>query len=132
MATYSAAIEFTHRGGNRPLNATIVNSAKAEVNVEEAITDGADDLVIDHPSIKISKVKQVYIQSSQAVTLKNENVGADDEIPLRANEPYIWHENDYNDLLFTEDISEGNLQVTNASGATAELHLRWIVDTTAD
>ncbi len=132
MATYSAAIEIAHRGGNRPLNTTLVNSAKAEVNVEESIEDDETDLAIDHPSIKIGKVKQVYIQSSQAVTLTNANEGEDDVLPLKANWPYMWREGDYNDIKFTEDIDPGDLTVTNASGATAELHLRWIVDTTAD
>ncbi len=132
MAAYSATIDIAHRGGNRPLDASITSSSTAEVNVERSIDDGETDLVINHPSIDVSKVKQVYIQSTQAVTLTNDNgADPDDTIPLLANQPYFWHENDYNDSKFTEDIGIGELKVTNASGATAELHLRWIVDTTA-
>lgn len=130
MALYSATIEVAHNSGGRTVNASVTNAAKGRVDIEEEITDGATDLVIVHPSIDVSKVKQCFIKSSQQVAIKNTNVGADDEITLKANVPYWWHEDDYNTLKFTEDIGVGELTVSNSSGATAIIHFRWIVDTT--
>lgn len=100
----------------------------AQLLIDEAVADSETDyeiaLVMD-----VSEIATVYIVSDQAVTLEfNNSTTGVPEIVLVAGVPYMWHTNSYFTNLLATDIT--TLYVTNASGETANLQLRFIYDST--
>ena len=100
----------------------------AQVLIDEAIPDASTDLLIALV-MDVSKIAAVYIVSDKALTLEFNNATTGvPTIVLVPNVPYIWHTNSYHTNLLATDITA--LYATNASGATANLKIRFLYDST--
>lgn len=98
------------------------------VAVDEAVANGATNLQIN-VAIDVSALKSIYIVSDQAVTLETNDSGTPDEtISLLAGVPYEWQVGSYFTNLLETDITA--IFITNASGATANVSLRALLDAT--
>lgn len=100
----------------------------ALTSLSESITTGTTDglvaLVLD-----VSQLKAFYIQSDYDITLEfNSNAGSGGTIALKANKPVIWSENCGLTNPLGTDVTA--LYVTNASGSTATLNARFLLDPT--
>lgn len=100
----------------------------AQLLIDEAIADSATDELVACV-VDVSEIAAVYIVCDQAVTLEfNNSTTGVPTIVLVANVPYLWHTNSYFTNILTTDITA--LYVTNASGFTANLKLRFLYDST--
>jgi len=99
------------------------------VTIDEDIPDSTtDDLVA--LTLDVSQIQAIFITSNQAITLETNNGSApDDTITLAANGCVIWTTADGATLRpLQTDVTA--LYVTNASGSTATLRCRFLVDPT--
>jgi hypothetical protein len=104
-------------------------TATNETNiVGETIADNATDYEIV-VAIDVSAVKSFYVVSDQAITIETNNgTTPDDTLNLAAGIPYVWTTDMLDSFLLGTDVT--SIFVTNASGATATLHLRCLQDAT--
>ena len=104
-------------------------SAGELVTIEEAIADSETDKLVAL-TLDVSQLKAMYLECDQDVTLEtNDGSTPDDTISLSANVPQLWSESDGASLRpLTVDVT--GLYVTNASGSTANLKGRFLVDPT--
>ena len=94
--------------------------------IATAVTDGLVDLVFARADASF-----VYFFSDQDVTLEfNSNAGVAGTISLGADFPWLWY-TDKEDLTLTDVITADvtALYVTNASGSTANIKIRVLIDT---
>ena len=92
--------------------------------VADSVTDGLHAMVLD-----VTQVKSIIIVSDQAVTLEfNNSTTGVPTIVLVANMPYVWTTNSYDTLILTADVTA--LYITNASGSTANVKIRALIDPT--
>lgn len=129
---------LTHRlslgcvAGSSGISKTISFTAGAEVNIDEALAEGADTLVA--LTLDVSQVKSFYMVSDQAIVVETNSSGAPVNVfTLAADKPFIWFEGngtwrDTAGTAVSSDITA--LYVTNASGASATLQIRSLVDPT--
>jgi len=127
----SGTITVAYSGGGKSYTCDITESGSARVNVEEAITDSTTDGQVIVPAIDVSALQLVYVYSDQDLTIEtNDGTTPDDTLALKADEPYIWHVSALDTNLFTTDIGTNGIYATNASGATANLYMEFILDAT--
>ena len=107
-------------------------TAESDVGLSVAVVDATADeehlLAID-----VSQLKSLFIASDQDVTIETNNPGgasaaADDVLDLKADQPLIWAEDDEWACPLTVDVTK--LWITNASGSTANVELRALIDST--
>lgn len=92
--------------------------------VADSVTDGLHAMVLD-----VTQVKSILITSDQAVTLEfNNSTTGVPTIVLVANVPYVWTLNSYDTLILGTDVTA--LYITNASGSTANVKIRALIDPT--
>lgn len=107
-----------------PITLTNESEFVLDVDVADSVTDGLHAMVLD-----VTQVKSVIITSNKAVTLEFNNSGVGvPEIVLVANMPYLWTTNSYDSLILTADVTA--LYITNASGSTAKVQIRALIDPT--
>lgn len=107
---------------------TITGTGSLEINLSESVSNGQTDFQIN-VAIDVSAVKTFYLVSDQAVTVETNNgTTPTNTISLTANDPYVWWTNSYDTFKLTGDVTA--LFITNASGSTANIELRAIVDAT--
>lgn len=94
----------------------------------ETVANGqTDDEII--VAIDVSAVKAFYLVSDQPVTFEtNSGSTPDNSISLLAGVPYIWTEDSYDTFLLDTDVT--SVFITNASGATATIYLKALMDAT--
>lgn len=103
-------------------------SGSGSLEISESVADSETDYDIV-ASIDVTAVKSFYIVSDQDVTVEtNSGSEPDDTLSLVAGVPYYWNTDSYDSFLLTADVTV--LYVTNASGATANIEIRVIQDTT--
>lgn len=124
--THTHTRNFSRSGEN--LTASAVATAAAEVCIDEVITtattDGLVALTLDQ-----SALKSVFITSDVAVTLEtNSGSAADDSFTLAAGQVISWAIGDAAACPITADVTA--LYVTNTSGSSANLKLRFLQDPT--
>lgn len=128
-------MSFTHQitrtliAGGQTLTLTETVTANAERNVDETIANGQTDFQIDF-DLDVSACKSFWIESNKDITVETNAVDASggNTLALKANEVYEWNENSLDAFKLTEDVT--TMYVTNASGATATLKIRSLVDPT--
>ncbi len=105
---------------------TLTNESEfvLDADVADSVTDGLHAMVLD-----VTQVKSIIITSDQAVTLEfNNSTTGVPTIVLVANMPYVWTTNSYDSLILGTDVTA--LYITNASGATAKVKIRALIDPT--
>lgn len=105
-------------------------SSGAVVDIDEAIADDTTDGLVAL-TLDVSQLKLVYIVCDQAVTLEtNSSSSPDDTLTLTADTPVLWYVGCGYPIgdLFSADVTA--LYVTNASGGTATLRCRFLLDPT--
>jgi len=91
-----------------------------------AVPDESVDLLVNL-AIDYSQLKAIILLATVDMTIEtNDGSSPDDTIALRANEPYVWHDNAYWANPFTADVTA--LYVTNASGAAGTLYVDGLED----
>lgn len=100
----------------------------AELRIDEAIADAQTDVLIAMV-LDVSAVKAFYMVCDQNVTAEfNNSTTGTPAISLLAGIPYVWHASAYDAFLLTVDVTQ--LFISNASGATANLKVRALYDST--
>lgn len=99
------------------------------LSIDPVIADSTTDQLVDLAFVR-ADASMIFFQSDQDVTLEfNSNVGAGGSISLGADFPWIWH-TDKEDLtlgdVITADVTA--MYITNASGSTANIKIRVLLD----
>lgn len=98
------------------------------VELDESVADSQTDSQIN-VAIDVSAVKTFYVVSDQNVTLEtNSGSTPADTIALKADVPYVWTTDSYDSFLLGTDVTA--IFITNASGSTAAITLRALIDAT--
>lgn len=98
------------------------------VAIDEAVANSATNFQIN-VAIDVSALKSIYIVSDQAVTMEtNSGSSPNETLNLLAGVPYEWQAGGYFTNLLETDITA--VFITNASGATANVSLRALLDAT--
>lgn len=112
------------------LTQEVTITAEGEVNVDVAVADASTDFNVN-VNIDVSALQSFHLQSDQDVTIETNNgTTPDDTFALKANKPLQWATGDVNANPFASAVDVTSLKVTNASGSTANIKLRAIVDAT--
>lgn len=126
--SFSATLTETIDIGGLQVSQSNSYTDSAETRIDEAVTDSQTDYLIALVQ-DVSETAIVYIVSDQAVTLEfNNSTTGVPTIPLLAGVPYVWHANSYFTDLLATDITA--VYVTNASGSTANIKIRFLYDST--
>jgi hypothetical protein len=129
-------MSFTHtittgwgNGGAAAITQAVSKTAGQEINIDETIADTTTDGLVAL-AIDVSQLESAFILSDQDLTLEtNSGSAADATISLKANEPLIWRKATYFVNPFgSTDVTA--LYVTNASGSSASLRARLLIDPT--
>lgn len=97
--------------------------------VDEDIPDASTDLEIANFDLDISATKAFLLIADGVLLLETNNASTPtDTLTTVANHPYDYHENDYQAIIFTADITA--LFATNSSGGTVNLKVWGITDPT--
>lgn len=123
------SLKYTHSAGGQSLTKTVTETADGEQNADLAI------LTATNPEVSIAfaaaNLKMFYLQSDKAVTLRtnaNDATGGQ-SFAISANVPFIWHDSGptANPFSVTPVLK---LFIQNASGATATVNIRTLLDAT--
>lgn len=125
---FSHAVTWAVQPSGAGVSRTKSYSGSLEVSVSESVDNGQTDDEIT-VTLDVSATKSFYIVSDQAVTVEtNDGSSADNTLSLVAGVPYVWTTDSYDSFLLDTDVT--SIFVTNASGSTANIELRAIVDAT--
>lgn len=128
MATPAMSIKEMVTSGERVLTLTQELSGSQRISLEESIADAVTNGQIN-VALDVSKIIAICINSTKDVTFETNSGGSpDDTISLKANVPYIWHNQSYHTLLLGTDVTA--VFITNASGAAATVTIEALVDAT--
>jgi hypothetical protein len=118
-------------GGLNPEPATITKSSSGRVQWQEDIATATTDGQVNCPTIDVSELVLLYINSTQDITIETnaDDATGGNTLTLKANEPYVWWTSAPFVNVITEDIVT-NVFITNTSGATATITFEAILDTT--
>ncbi len=124
---------FGHQSNGANISKTITKSADAESNIDASIPNGADQLVAF--TLDVSQLKGLYIVSDQDVVIEtNSSSSAVNVFTMTAGVPFVWVQGSMPALrdtaatAVTVDITA--LYVTNASGTSATVQIRALIDPT--
>jgi hypothetical protein len=124
--THTHARTFSRSG--ETISASATATAASEICVDEAINNGVTDGQITL-NLDQSELAGVFIISDQVVTIEtNSGSAADDTFTLAANEAISWVDGDTAACPITADVTA--LFITNASGSTANVKMRFLQDPT--
>lgn len=113
------------------LGQPVATSSGSLISVDEPIADSTTNGLIAF-TLDVSQLKALFMMSDQDVLLEtNDGTSPDDSFALKANEPVIWHANSPLPNPFASGTDVTGLYATNASGATAAVQIRALVDPTA-
>lgn len=126
--SFTHTITKRYQGPGSTIEQTVSQTASGSIEIDEAITNGADRHIV--VSWLNANVKSIYILSDQNLTVEwNDSAGADGSVSLLANQALTYQANGYDTNPFVAaDVTD--LYVTNASGTTANLSIRVLVDAT--
>ena len=103
-------------------------SAECQIEIDVAIADSETDYEVNI-ALDVSQVVSFFIVSDQAITLEtNDGTTPDDTLSLVADKVYDWDSDSYDNFKLTTDVT--NFYFTNASGSTANVQIRVLVDPT--
>ena len=128
MATVNYYLTISGFSESEKLTVTSTGTGISEIR--ENISTGTSDGVVGFGS-DVSQIEFLYILSTKAMTLKTYNAAAElvDTISLVANTPIIYKKSPaISTNPFASDFVSS--KVTNASGATSELTILCLYDST--
>lgn len=115
-------------GSGLSVQKTQSKTGAAHAQIEETVADSETDYEIDL-DIDVSEIVACFLLSTEDVTFEtNSGAAADDSISLLADQPYIWHDTDYDSCLLTTDIT--SVFITNSSGSEATVKMWFLYDPT--
>jgi hypothetical protein len=92
--------------------------------IATGVTHGEIDIAVD-----VSAIKSMVMYSTQALTVKTNSTSApDDTISLAASKQLVWTIDRLEACPLTADVTK--FYVTNASGSSATVKFRFLVDVT--
>jgi hypothetical protein len=126
---------FTHRVGvvyssdaGTITNTTDSYTGDGEANYEGSIATGVTNGEIDI-ALDVSAIKSLVMYSTQALTVKTNSTSAPaDTITLAAGKQLVWTTDHLDANPLGTDVTK--FYVTNASGSTATVKFRFLVDVT--
>ena len=125
---FSHTVSYSVAASSGTLSRSKSYTGSSQVEVSESVADSETDYDIV-VAIDVSAVKSFYIVSDQTVTVEtNSGSEADDTLSLVAGVPYVWNTDSYDSFQLGTDVTV--LYVTNASGSTANIELRCVMDAT--
>lgn len=125
---FSHEVGSTLKVGNQSLGGSKSYSGSGECNISEIVIDGSTDYLVNI-AFKVSAVQSFWIQSDVAVTLETNSGGSPaNTLVLKPGVPYQWTTDSYDTFKLTTDVTK--FYFTNASGSTANIECRCIVDAT--
>lgn len=130
MADFTHTLTYRWQGPGkaRSIEDQVEQTGSAQLSIDEDIADGQTDVEIACV-LDVSEIKALYIVSSQDITLETNNgASPTDSLSLKADEPVMWHADSLEANLLTTDVTA--LFVTNASGASANLQIECLYDST--
>jgi uncharacterized protein (DUF305 family) len=102
-------------------------TGSSEVSIEESVTTATEPTLV--VGIDVSAIKSMMIHSTEAVTLKfNDDGSPTDTIEVAEDQIITWTEDDNESCPLTADVT--SFDVVNASGQTAVVKLRVLMDAT--
>lgn len=127
MATHNLKLSVSGSGVTREQTITNTQGGVSLIDGEEVST-GESNYEINF-DLDVSACKSFYLESDQDVTFEtNDGTTPDDTIALKADKPYVWHTDAYDDFLLSTDVT--SVFITNASGATATIYCVALYDAT--
>jgi hypothetical protein len=109
-------------GGSRSVTGEM--SIEADVAILDSATDDEVDMTLD-----VTQVSSFFIISDQDITLETNNgTTPDNTLALKANKEYNWDAASYDTFKLTVDVTD--FFFTNASGSTANVKIRILIDAT--
>ena len=128
MATHTVKFGIDGSGRARNKEISYTEAGVALIDGETVATAETDYEMVF--ALDVSECKSFYLESDQDVTFEtNDGAAPDNTIALRANEPYVWHEEAYDAFLLDTDVT--SVFFTNASGSTATIYCLALYDVTA-
>lgn len=129
--SYSIDITKTfQRAGVPAVTRSKTYTADSITELELAIPDSTTDQEVVL-AIDVSAIVAIIIDSDQAVTIEtNSGSAADDTLTPAANVPLLWTNDDEHANPFTSGTDVASLFITNASGATANIKISVLQDST--
>ena len=125
---FTATITETIDIGGLQISQSNLYTDEAETRIDKAVADSSTDFLIALVQ-DVSETAIVYIVSDQAVTLEfNDSTTGVPTIVLKAGVPYVWYTDSYFTDLLATNITK--VYVTNASGSTANVKIRFLYDAT--
>lgn len=126
--SFTHKIDYVWTGGNLSDTSSKSYTETGATNITLEIATGQTDVEVVC-ALDVSELVSFFISSDQDIRFEgNNNAGADFQIDLIANVPYIWHTDAYDtNLLGAVDVT--SFFLTNASGSTATFKLRALYDT---
>lgn len=124
----SQTITRSVEGVGDPIAKTKTISGSLAIVLDETIANGQTDFQIS-VGIDVSAVKSFFLVSDQDITVEtNDGTTPDDTLAMTADDPKVWDEDSSYTFELGTDVTD--FFVTNASGSSANLQLRAIVDAT--
>lgn len=127
MATHN--LKYSLSGSGKTLEHTVSPTGSGVSLIDgETVATGQTDSEITF-ALDVSACTSFYLVSDKDVTFEtNDGAAPDATIALKANVPYVWHDDAYDSFLLTDDVT--SVFITNASGATATIHCVALFDAT--
>lgn len=105
---------------------TYSNEQRKSLSV--SIPDGSTDMLVSE-TIDVSQVKVFILKSDRNISFQTNNPTSPvNTINLVANVPYLWTTDSYDTFKLTSDVTA--IYLTNASGASAQLEMEALLDST--
>jgi len=129
MANLTAKVEIQIEQIGSIFTSSNTLEGTARIDVVESVLDGVSDGLVNF-ALDVSQAKLVFMQSDQDLTVKTNDSGSPQEtISLTAGKPLLWVP-DFPEAPtpFSDDVTA--LYVSNASGDTATLRIKALLDAT--
>lgn len=127
MATHRLSTTMTTSAGSVITNGpTYTNDGHQSytISIPDSTTDQQVVMTLD-----VSTLTSQVISCDQDITIETNNATTPvDTLAIKASEAYIWNTNSLDTNLLTTDVTA--MYLTNSSGATANLEMRFLFDST--
>lgn len=125
---YTRSPQITYNVNGTPVQKSIELSADGVFGYDGDVADETTDLSVSG-TILFAGLVYLLISSDQDITIEtNDGSSADDTLIIKANKPLLW----YADCGLANPLTANidSLFITNASGASANVHIEALYDAT--
>lgn len=127
MADISHVLTLSWARNGESISQSVTISDNGELNRNVTVANGATDFPVA-ATIDVSEIKSLYIHSTQNVTIETNSGGSPaNTLTVTANKPLVWYVGCGLTNPLSTDVT--GLFITNASGSSADVKIRIIVDT---